>query len=232
MPTCIASRWKATNSRRCPRWDWSAMRQGHTALYAMRDWLDVELIGSTIDDAVGEAYDKVAAILGLWLSLAARSPGSSRGRGRSAGRAVSGARCCARLAGFLIQRATEDRRPLSRAGACRGMRGKCAGRGAATPSSSEADLRNIAASFQQACVEVIAEKLKRAVRRIGAKSVIIGGGVSANRGLRAALSSFAVPGLFPADALLHRQRRHVGGVGAFVPGGGKGESVGVGCGHL
>src|SRR5687768_1734945 len=38
---------------------------GHTALYHVHDWLDVELIGSTIDDAVGEAYDKVASILGL-----------------------------------------------------------------------------------------------------------------------------------------------------------------------
>ncbi|HZN69778.1 MAG TPA: tRNA (adenosine(37)-N6)-threonylcarbamoyltransferase complex transferase subunit TsaD, partial [Tepidisphaeraceae bacterium] len=38
---------------------------GHTALYHVGSWLDVELIGSTIDDAVGEAYDKVAAILGL-----------------------------------------------------------------------------------------------------------------------------------------------------------------------
>src|SRR4051794_19361754 len=38
---------------------------GHTALYHVRDWSNVELIGSTIDDAVGEAYDKVAGILGL-----------------------------------------------------------------------------------------------------------------------------------------------------------------------
>jgi tRNA A37 threonylcarbamoyltransferase TsaD len=39
---------------------------GHTALYRVGEsWLDVQLIGSTIDDAVGEAYDKVAAILGL-----------------------------------------------------------------------------------------------------------------------------------------------------------------------
>ena len=38
---------------------------GHTALYASAAGLDVKLIGSTIDDAVGEAYDKVAAILGL-----------------------------------------------------------------------------------------------------------------------------------------------------------------------
>ena len=38
---------------------------GHTAMYDVRSWTDVTLIGSTIDDAVGEAYDKVAAILGL-----------------------------------------------------------------------------------------------------------------------------------------------------------------------
>src|SRR6266480_2586001 len=38
---------------------------GHTALYRVNDWGDVKLIGSTIDDTVGEAYDKVAAILGL-----------------------------------------------------------------------------------------------------------------------------------------------------------------------
>src|SRR5262249_12506921 len=38
---------------------------GHTALYHLKSFDEVELIGSTIDDAVGEAYDKVAAILGL-----------------------------------------------------------------------------------------------------------------------------------------------------------------------
>ena len=38
---------------------------GHTAMYLVRDWLDVTRVGGTIDDAVGEAYDKVAAILGL-----------------------------------------------------------------------------------------------------------------------------------------------------------------------
>ena len=38
---------------------------GHTAIYRVNDWTDVALIGTTIDDAVGEAYDKVASILGL-----------------------------------------------------------------------------------------------------------------------------------------------------------------------
>src|SRR5438477_4279206 len=38
---------------------------GHTSLYYLENWTTIKLLGSTIDDAVGEAYDKVAAILGL-----------------------------------------------------------------------------------------------------------------------------------------------------------------------
>jgi N6-L-threonylcarbamoyladenine synthase len=58
-------------------------------------------------------------------------------------------------------------------------------------------LADLAASFQAACIDVISEKLRRAAGRIGAKSVIVGGGVSANRGLRAALAGFPIPVLFP-----------------------------------
>ena len=45
---------------------------------------------------------------------------------------------------------------------------------------------------------MIVKKLKRALKRTGARSVIVGGGVSANRGLRAALAKFPVPTHFPA----------------------------------
>src|SRR5437016_4127510 len=38
---------------------------GHTSLYSLRSWTNIERLGGTIDDAVGEAYDKVASILGL-----------------------------------------------------------------------------------------------------------------------------------------------------------------------
>jgi N6-L-threonylcarbamoyladenine synthase len=62
---------------------------------------------------------------------------------------------------------------------------------------TEENLPGIAASFQAACVDVIGKKLDRAVRKTAAKSVIIGGGVSANRGLRAALADFRVPVRFP-----------------------------------
>jgi N6-L-threonylcarbamoyladenine synthase len=59
-------------------------------------------------------------------------------------------------------------------------------------------LNSIAASFQAACVDVIENKLRRAVEQTEARSVIIGGGVSANRGLRSALTEFPVPVFFPA----------------------------------
>ena len=166
---------------------------GHTALYAVRDWLDVELIGSTIDDAVGEAYDKVAAILGLGY------PGGPI----LDHLAAEGDAQAVRFPRTLLRRDSLD---FSFSGLktavlyhVRGVprRGENVRAPERDAVLSENDLRNIAAGFQQACIDVIVEKLKRAVRRIGAKSVIIGGGVSANRGLRAALSTFAVPVYFP-----------------------------------
>jgi len=59
------------------------------------------------------------------------------------------------------------------------------------------EIRDVAASFQAACVDVLVEKVRRAARQIKACSVIIGGGVSANSGLRAAMSKFSLPVFFP-----------------------------------
>jgi len=58
------------------------------------------------------------------------------------------------------------------------------------------ELSDIAAGFQAACIDVIVEKIRRAARRIDARSVILGGGVSANRGLRAAMEDFELPVFF------------------------------------
>jgi N6-L-threonylcarbamoyladenine synthase len=55
----------------------------------------------------------------------------------------------------------------------------------------------VAASFQAACVDVLTEKIRRAAEQISARSVIIGGGVSANSGLRAAMVKFPLPVFFP-----------------------------------
>jgi N6-L-threonylcarbamoyladenine synthase len=165
---------------------------GHTALYRVGGWLDVELIGATIDDAVGEAYDKVAALLGLGY------PG-----GPILDRlAAEGNPKTIRFPRTLLGRDSLD---FSFSGLktavlyhVRGVprRGQNV-KSEPAPVLSHAQLADIAAGFQAACIDVIAEKLKRAVRKTNAKSVIIGGGVSANRGLRAALARFPVPVYFP-----------------------------------
>jgi N6-L-threonylcarbamoyladenine synthase len=160
---------------------------GHTALYRIASWTDITLIGSTIDDAVGEAYDKVAAILGLGYPggpiidqlatqgdpKAVRFPRSMLGRD-SLDFSFSGLKT-----GVLYH--------------VRGVPGK----DEKPPEMTEQHLRDVAASFQAACVDTLIKKLRRAIEHTGARSVIIGGGVSANRGLRAALKGFELPVHFP-----------------------------------
>ncbi len=160
---------------------------GHTALYHARAWDDVELLGATIDDAVGEAYDKVAALLGLGYPGGPVIDGLAR----------DGDPKAVRFPRALLARDSLD---FSFSGLktavlyhVRGVPGKT-GSGAAM---TDAHLRDVCASFQAACVDVITRKLRRALRHTGGRSVIIGGGVSANRGLRAALARFDVPVHFP-----------------------------------
>lgn len=160
---------------------------GHTALYRIGDFLDVELIGSTLDDAVGEAYDKVAAILGLGYpggpvidQLAQQgNPGAIR---------------------FPRSRLNRQSLDFSFSGLktsvlyhVRGYQGRQREAVNLTPR----EIRDVAASFQAACVDVLVEKVRRAAGRCSARSVIIGGGVSANSGLRMAMSKFPLPAFFP-----------------------------------
>ncbi|HEY7089996.1 MAG TPA: tRNA (adenosine(37)-N6)-threonylcarbamoyltransferase complex transferase subunit TsaD [Tepidisphaeraceae bacterium] len=160
---------------------------GHTALYEVKNWTDITLIGSTIDDAVGEAYDKVAAILGL----------SYPGGPIIDQLAQQGDPRAVKLPRSLLGRDSLD---FSFSGLktavlyhVRGV----PGRNDQPPPLTEQHIRDIAASFQAACVDTIVKKLERALKRTGGRSVIIGGGVSANRGLRDALREFDVPVHFP-----------------------------------
>jgi N6-L-threonylcarbamoyladenine synthase len=160
---------------------------GHTALYDVQSWNDVTLIGSTIDDAVGEAYDKVAAILGLGY------PGGPI----IDSLALQGNPAAVKLPRSLLGRDSLD---FSLSGLktavlyhVRGV----PGRNDPPVRMTEQHLRDVAASFQAACIDTIITKLRRAVQHTGAKSIIIGGGVSANRGLRRALAGFEVPVHFP-----------------------------------
>jgi N6-L-threonylcarbamoyladenine synthase len=164
---------------------------GHTALYRLGTWSDAQLIGSTIDDAVGEAYDKVAAILGLGY------PG-----GPILDRlAATGDPAAVNLPRSMLERDSLD---FSFSGLktavlyhVRGVPSRRDPRPSKPPPTAD-EVADIAASFQAACVGVLVEKLRRAVERTSARSVIVGGGVSANGGLRAALATFAVPARFPS----------------------------------
>lgn len=163
---------------------------GHTALYRMENFTDVQLIGSTIDDAVGEAYDKVAAILGLGY------PGGPI----LDQLAEKGNPAAVKFPRTMLGRDSLD---FSFSGLktavlyhVRGYQGK--ERSADTV--TEQEKADVAASFQAACIDVLTKKIQRAARKVGARSLIVGGGVSANRGLREALARLALPVFLPPPA--------------------------------
>jgi N6-L-threonylcarbamoyladenine synthase len=168
---------------------------GHTALYELNSFTDLHLIGSTIDDAVGEAYDKVSAILHLGY------PGGPI----IDNLAKSGDPTSIKFPRTLLGKDSLD---FSFSGLktavlyhVRGVPKKRAtGTVGWTPPTKPLDqtqLSNISASFQSACIDVLTTKLKRAAKKIKPKSILIGGGVSANQGLRNALSNFNTPVFFP-----------------------------------
>ncbi len=166
---------------------------GHTALYRVNAWLDVTLIGSTIDDAVGEAYDKVAAILGLGYP---GGPHIDKLAAQGDPRAVRFPRTLLRKESLDFSFSGLKTAVLYHVRGVPTKHGPDIRTATAPPPTGQA-LADLCASFQAACIDVIDKKLKRAIKQIGANSVILGGGVSANRGLRAALAHFPIPVFFP-----------------------------------
>lgn len=164
-----------------------AISGGHTALYALKSFTDIQPLGHTIDDAIGEAYDKVAFILGL---------------GYPGGPIVDRLAHEGNPEAIRFPRTTLSRTSLDfsfsglKTAVLYQVRGH-KGRERTAAALSPAQIADVAASFQAACVDVVLTKLKRAVRHISAKSILVGGGVSANRGLREALPRLNLPAFFP-----------------------------------
>ncbi len=166
---------------------------GHTSIYRMDSALSVKRLGSTIDDAIGEAFDKVAAILGLG------HPGGPR---IDALAAESGAD--PRAFDFPISRLDKQSLDFSYSGLKTAVLYEAKGRPAppslpgkpALPRPEVPDLthermRDIAASFQRAAVRALTIKLERAIERVpGCRTLIVGGGVSANTLVRAEMDRF------------------------------------------
>jgi N6-L-threonylcarbamoyladenine synthase len=150
---------------------------GHTALYRLESPTTLERLGGTIDDAVGEAFDKAAALLGLgypggpWIERTGRDGDPFRHR----------------LPRPLA--ADRDRLDMSFSGL------KTALRVIVRPPGSPPDQpppegrarADLAASFELAAVESIVAKVGLALERTGLRLLLVGGGVAANTRLRAAL---------------------------------------------
>ncbi len=160
---------------------------GHTCLYDYHSPLEPELLGHTIDDAAGEAFDKVATILKLPYP---GGPSIEKAAEKGNPNAIK----------FPRSMLGSDSLDFSFSGIktavlyyCRGQDMKGENK---VDSMSARQIADIAASFQAAVVDVLVKKTQRAIKRIGAKSVLLGGGVAANNELRNRLQTMcetAVP---------------------------------------
>lgn len=155
---------------------------GHTSLYLSRSPLDAELLGGTIDDAAGEAFDKVASLLGL---------------GYPGGPAIESAARQGDPTAYPLPRAflRESRLDFSFSGlktavlyTIRGIHSQT--RGSPHPPEPHV-VADLAASFQEAVVDVLVAKTRLAIEQTGVNQIGMGGGVAANGRLRDRMAKLA-----------------------------------------
>ena len=140
---------------------------GHTLLVEMEVLGQYRLLGQTIDDAAGEAFDKVARFLGL---------------GYPGGPAIERAAVDGDPESIAFPRAMLDEGTRNLDFSFSGLKTAVINHVRANPDVASAD---VAASFQAAVVDVLVAKARRAAAGVGAKGIALGGGVAANSKLRA-----------------------------------------------
>ena len=145
---------------------------GHTQLVLVKDYLDMEIIGSTIDDAAGEAFDKAAKMLGFpypggpLIDKFAKEGDPDKftfARPMVDGYNFSFSGLKTSILYFLQKAEKED------------------------PDFIENNKEDLCASIQKTIIEILMKQLKRVAKDYEIKEVAIAGGVSANSGLRGAL---------------------------------------------
>ncbi|MCU0662018.1 MAG: tRNA (adenosine(37)-N6)-threonylcarbamoyltransferase complex transferase subunit TsaD [Myxococcota bacterium] len=140
---------------------------GHTGVYLVEDWDRISCLGQTRDDAAGEAYDKVAKLLGLGypggplIDRLAQTPGEE-----------------ITFPQALRQR---DSYEFSFSGLKTAVAQHVASLGRAP---TQAEIEIVARSFQRAVVEILVRKAVRAARDKAVSRLVLAGGVAANQGLR------------------------------------------------
>jgi tRNA N6-adenosine threonylcarbamoyltransferase len=147
---------------------------GHTILLRCEGPVDVRPLGATRDDAAGEAFDKVAKLLGL---------------GYPGGVAIDRLAATGNSEAYAFPRALARRDDLDFSFS--GLKTAVATFLRDRPPPQGTELADVCASFQAAVVDVLVRKSRRAVEREGVRALVVCGGVAANRGLRAALAEAA-----------------------------------------
>jgi N6-L-threonylcarbamoyladenine synthase len=142
---------------------------GHTQIVRVNDFFDMTVIGETTDDAVGEAFDKTAKLLGL------PYPG---------GPMIDRLAQSGNPKAFSFNKPKMDGYKFSFSGIKTGIMNFINNNKAVNPNFIEENLADICASVQHTLIEILLEKLELAIQETGIKNVAIGGGVSANSELR------------------------------------------------
>jgi N6-L-threonylcarbamoyladenine synthase len=162
---------------------------GHTELILSREWMQYEMLGSTRDDAAGEAFDKVARLLGLEYP---GGPEISKYARLARGERLASA--------YVLPRPMlhSDDYDFSFAGLKTAVRNLAK----AHEPASEEFKKQIAREFENAVTDVLVKKTMRAIDEYGARTLLVGGGVSANEHLRKTLTETLKDAGNPATLLL------------------------------
>lgn len=165
---------------------------GHTELIAIDSWHAYTKIGQTVDDAVGEAYDKVARLIGLpypggpqisklaekWRSEHANADLAQTEQDKSAAQLFSLPRPMIHTKDYNFSFSG------LKTAALYAVRDKLADPAQNNEQLSDMQKEALAAEFEQAVTDTLLHKTKRAIEEYGAKTLIIGGGVIANSFIR------------------------------------------------
>jgi N6-L-threonylcarbamoyladenine synthase len=145
---------------------------GHTQIVKVNSYFDMTVIGETIDDAVGEAFDKSGKILGL---------------GYPAGPEIDKRAKLGNPKAFTFTKPKVDGLNFSFSGLKTGILYFIQKEVKKNPNFIKENLNDICASIQYTIIGILVDKLKKASKETSIKHIAIGGGVSANSGIRAAL---------------------------------------------
>jgi N6-L-threonylcarbamoyladenine synthase len=157
-----------------------AVSGGHTSLFDCQGPLAFEFLGGTTDDAAGEAFDKVASLLGLGYPGGPEIERAARGGNPKA---------------FPFPRSfIHDERPIFsfsglKTAVLYALRGQNESKGAVIPTPDM--VADLAASFQEAVVDVLVAKTRQTLARTGLSRLGVGGGVAANSLFRQRLETMA-----------------------------------------